>query len=246
MIYLNNVPVNVTTFPDGTSQVWKVEGIHPEINYVKWVFESEAEFVHVMQLAGLLAVEAENAIKTLYMPFLPYGRQDKEISNDTTWAMELLRVCMLSLYDVISTFDAHSEVPGIESISAIPTIQRTLSEVGASAVCYPDAGAKARYDDGLNKASICLEKHQDQSSGDITGMSVSDFSERVFPDSVLIVDDICDGGRTFIEATKLLKETYGPGIDVSLYVSHGIFSKGVDILREAGICNIFTREGRVV
>ena len=46
----------------------------------------------------------------------------------------------------------------------------------------------------------------------------------------LIVDDICDGGRTFLEAAKILKEeTTGK---LFLYVTHGIFSKGIDELLE--------------
>ena len=45
-------------------------------------------------------------------------------------------------------------------------------------------------------------------------------------DNYLIVDDIIDGGRTFIE---LSKELVRKGIDksqINLYVTHGIFSKG--------------------
>jgi len=33
--------------------------------------------------------------------------------------------------------------------------------------------------------------------------------------------------------------------DVALYVSHGIFSKGLEPLREGGIKRIFTKDGEV-
>ncbi len=39
-----------------------------------------------------------------------------------------------------------------------------------------------------------------------------------------IVDDICDGGRTFIELAKTLKEKGAEKI--YLYITHGIFSNG--------------------
>ena len=45
---------------------------------------------------------------------------------------------------------------------------------------------------------------------------------------VLIFDDICDGGRTFIELAKSLKAKGAKKI--SLYITHGIFSKGKDVL----------------
>ena len=45
----------------------------------------------------------------------------------------------------------------------------------------------------------------------------------------MIVDDICDGGRTFTAlATELRNITSGP---IFLYVTHGIFSHGLDVFK---------------
>ena len=41
----------------------------------------------------------------------------------------------------------------------------------------------------------------------------------------VIVDDICDGGRTFIELAKVIKEQK-PDAEIYLIVTHGIFSAG--------------------
>jgi len=58
---------------------------------------------------------------------------------------------------------------------------------------------------------------------------------------VLIVDDICDGGMTF----KLLaRDLLAAGAkEVHPYVTHGIFSKGLDTLKESGIGRFFTYKG---
>jgi ribose-phosphate pyrophosphokinase len=61
---------------------------------------------------------------------------------------------------------------------------------------------------------------------------------------VIIVDDICDGGRTFIELAKVLKSNKVKNI--TLFVTHGIFSKGVDALFENGIDNIITTDTRLI
>lgn len=45
----------------------------------------------------------------------------------------------------------------------------------------------------------------------------------------LITDDICDGGGTFLLTAMALKDR--GAVDVKLYVTHGIFSKGLDIFR---------------
>ena len=45
----------------------------------------------------------------------------------------------------------------------------------------------------------------------------------------VIVDDICDGGRTFIELAKVIKDSR-PTAKIYLVVTHGIFSVGFDFL----------------
>jgi phosphoribosylpyrophosphate synthetase len=48
-------------------------------------------------------------------------------------------------------------------------------------------------------------------------------------DQIWIVDDLCDGGATFISIAKLLRNCFTFG-DLNLYVTHGLFSKGKEEL----------------
>ena len=61
--------------------------------------------------------------------------------------------------------------------------------------------------------------------------------------TILIVDDLCDGGMTFIKSAERLYELEAK--EVHLYVSHGIFSKGLKPLTDSGIKRIFTKDGEV-
>lgn len=56
-----------------------------------------------------------------------------------------------------------------------------------------------------------------------------------------IVDDICDGGRTFIEIAKVLRRKNSGKI--ILMVSHGFFTKGKSVILKH-IDSIFTQSGR--
>ena len=59
-------------------------------------------------------------------------------------------------------------------------------------------------------------------------------------DNVYIVDDICDGGRTFIAlASEIRARNAGA---VYLIVSHGIFSYGEEPLRRGGIDHVYTTD----
>lgn len=51
---------------------------------------------------------------------------------------------------------------------------------------------------------------------------------------------LCDGGRTFTELARALKDR-GAG-RIGLFVTHGIFSRGLDPLFAEGIDDIFTTD----
>lgn len=117
-----------------------------------------------------------------------------------------------------------------------------------SIIVAPDKGAVERANLAA-KALGCTEvlygqKVRNPDNGEILGIGVLKEKEPGNPASVtadpnslaiegkpvLIVDDICDGGRTFIELAKSLR-TYNPA-SIDLYVTHGIFSKGFEVFAE--------------
>ncbi len=49
---------------------------------------------------------------------------------------------------------------------------------------------------------------------------------------VVIVDDLCDGGATFIAEAQYLRK-HIPGIkNLKLFIYHGLFTKGIDIVAD--------------
>ena len=252
MLLVNGHKVNVTVFPDGTSQVWKlseelINSVRNNDMNIVWLFEGEAEFLQLIQLEFLIlnifkreCGENITIDKTLTIPYMPYARQDKEISNTSCFALELF-IKIIECSKSVSTFDVHNPKPfmdrGFEFINEMPydQIKSVILENDIDLIVYPDKGASERYNSFLlEKPFICLDKVRNQLTGEITGLSIKEEDKDKVKGKVLVVDDICDGGRTFIEAAKLLDaEKY-------LYISHGIFSKGVDCLYEAGYNAVYT------
>lgn len=243
MISVNGVEIKPTMFPDGTSQVWKLS---PEVldgNCIVWDFENEGEIMHVMQLTDLMINPPR-----LHCPFLPYGRQDKEVSNESTFALSsFIKIVNCMKIHTFSTVDAHSgEVrkhlrPEIQYANILPAnkIVEAFNLCNAEVVIYPDKGAMERYSKHFSFTEVHADKVRNQLTGAIEGIVVNDI-EAVRGKNVLIVDDICDGARTFIELAKSLN---GVVKNINLYVSHGIFSKGLDVIHDAGISKIFTKSG---
>jgi ribose-phosphate pyrophosphokinase len=251
MIELNGLEIKPTIFPDKTSQVWKTprdffrEGW---IAKIQWTFENESEFMHVAQLVDY--VKSMNAHKiSLFMPYLPYARQDKEVSNESTFALRTFAKLVNSLeLDEVECLDAHSDVAGklINNFkSREPSLAMGLSVVRTKPdiICFPDAGAKTRYSELVKKhnlPTIYADKERDQKTGYIISYEIHG---EVQDKSVILIDDLCDGGMTFILLTKELLKMGAKS--VNLYVTHGIFSKGIGVLKEAGIDQIHTRKGLI-
>lgn len=254
MIAVNNRTITPTVFPDKTSQVWKLDPvlvteIEEGTSIIQWEFENEAELIQVLQLAALCNQISKHGFKAmLLVPFLPYGRQDKEISNETTFALSVFldTLAKSQLFARVATVDAHNsaavEERGMINISANAYLDGVIKLTEPDVICFPDLGATTRGYSTDGRPSLHLDKVRNQSTGEIEGLEYAgemDLTNRV----VLIVDDICDGGRTFIEASKLL---YSKGaFRVCLFTTHGIYSKGVQVLRDAGIKRIFNRKGEV-
>ena len=249
MIILNGFPVNITMFPDNTSQVWKLkEGQIETYNKIKWEYSGEGEFIHLAQLKDLIEVENKPVIayNVLDITYLPYARQDKEIRNNTTFSLNTFAKLLNSLeFDEISILDPHSH-RAIELIknsreyypkqAVLKVIDLTKSDV----VCYPDKGAVCKYSTKYDVQYVYGEKERDAGSGKISNYKLFG---NVEGKNVLIVDDICDGGATFILLATALLNTGAKNI--ALFVSHGIFSKGLRPLKSAWIKRIFTPMGEV-
>jgi ribose-phosphate pyrophosphokinase len=98
----------------------------------------------------------------------------------------------------------------------------------------PDAGAFKKIFDVATKFSIeniiTATKVRDMKTGNILHTDVPGIDQHNDVKYV-IVDDICDGGRTFIEIAKTIHNVR-PTAKIYLVVTHGIFSAGFKSLFE--------------
>lgn len=259
--------IKPTKFPDGTSQVWKLDLDDYKYNSVKviWDFEEESELIWINQLICLLYQE-KIEIEELYIPYLPYGRQDKDVSNDLTFAREVfLEILLKEHVGKLSTLDAHSEHPAIHSYKPFDYIDDSIVDFSDTphspydvVLVFPDAGAYDRYyntyKDGWQ--TIVLDKVRDQKTGWITSLKLDESRTTFKTDErrgirhfrpvtykFLIIDDIADGGATFIRASKFLHEHYKCA--VGLYVTHGIYSKGFEEMIDSGISKFYTTQSLI-
>ncbi|HEY9758516.1 MAG TPA: hypothetical protein V6C97_25345 [Oculatellaceae cyanobacterium] len=197
----------------------------------------------VSALKGCLISHSESEPSkriALVLPYLPYARADRRFVEGDCFGLETFAHVVNGLEIDVYCLDAHSSkapdlVRRLHSLTPELLIQQAirhnLTAHGAEklTLLFPDEGAKKRYGElsqSLSLGALHCSKVRDKVTGKLSKFSVPEKHEFTTA-NVLLIDDICDGGGTFIGIAEALK---GHDLRLSLYVTHGIFSKGLEPL----------------
>lgn len=196
---------------------------------------TSADFMRLAMIADAVD-RAYGVPKYLRCPYVPYARQDRVCNPGEALGAKVICSMINAMgFAGVEIWDAHSDVvPAVldRCVNIAPKrFVANIADIGPETVFVsPDAGAIKRVMGAAAKHGneiVFAEKVRDTKTGNIVNTTVH--SGHVGNRDFLIVDDICDGGRTFVElAAKLHPLTNGR---ILLYVTHGIFSKGLDVFR---------------
>lgn len=179
----------------------------------------------------------------LYIPYCIGGRSDRKFqAGGINYIKTVIAPIINSQnFDEVRVMDPHSDVleaciNNFTKYNNYDLIHTSLKDIynedidNKDKVCLvsPDAGAYKKIFDVAKffkiKSIITASKVRDLDTGKIlkTEIPLIDNNDNM---KYVIVDDICDGGRTFIELAKVIKEQK-PDAEIYLIVTHGIFSAG--------------------
>jgi len=171
--------------------------------------------------------------------YFPYARQDRVCNPGEAHALKVAATMINSLnLERVTIFDPHSDVTkallnNCTVISNHEFVLKAVAQINCTDlwVMAPDQGAYKKVFELAKSDSFAgflfAIKDRDPKTMQIKDIQIQGDAKGK---SILIVDDICDGGRTFLELGKALKSQGAEKI--YLYVSHGIFSYGVESLSE--------------
>ncbi|MBL7919857.1 MAG: ribose-phosphate pyrophosphokinase [Bacteroidia bacterium] len=198
---------------------------------------------------------AVNAIRNMYVnyievfiPYIPYARQDRVMVQGEPLSIKVFANILNSLnLNKVIVFDAHSDVStalinNCHNTANYEMVNDFIGKVKLTdfVLVSPDLGAYKKVDklaQKINyKGNIATGiKVRDLATGQIIKSDVN--TDNLNGKACIVVDDICDGGRTFIELATALKAKNGG--DLYFIASHGIFShNALDRLKEAGYKNV--------
>ncbi|SDD57516.1 ribose-phosphate diphosphokinase [Pedobacter soli] len=173
----------------------------------------------------------------LFIPYFPAARQDRVMVPGEPLTVKVYADIINALgLDNVTVFDPHSEVtPALLNNCTVITnhvfIQEVVAQIGEGVrLISPDGGALKKIykvSEFLGGAEVVeCSKSRDVKTGKLSGFKV--YADDLKGTDCLIVDDICDGGGTFIGLAEELKNKNAGKL--YLAISHGIFSKGFNEL----------------
>ena len=187
----------------------------------------------------------------LCIPYFPFSREDKPKFNAQSIAIPSTLSTFCTYLDslgftTITTIDVHSPIIHsffknciLQDISLDATLSNSnqslninyLSTAKDLLLVFPDAGSLQRYSyiKTINQP-VSFNKVRNQSTGKITSSSIN-FDINILKNykKVLVFDDICDGGSTFVHVGNQLLPNISAGAELSLYTTHGMYTSKPNI-----------------
>lgn len=204
MLKLNKKEVIFGNFPNGEAYL-PVQVLNTRAyNKIIWLYQGDYEFFQLALLQNYLLSQMQKSV--LEVLYLPHSRMDR--TNDD-YAVSLFTSANLinSMgFDQVLINEPHSDVSlaVVDHSSAFPwcafNIDKVIKSCGTTSLFFPDAGAAKRYN--FEKPYAVGHKLRDFKTGTITAFQLTG----TVWDKVLIVDDMCSKGGTFVHSSKLLKE----------------------------------------
>lgn len=244
MIWVNGKEITQDHFSAGELKIKLFGNGRSRVDLV-WHYENDAEFFTVACIREYYATQ--DCI--LYLPYLPHARMDRVKNPEDVFTLKTFAHLINSLnFERVYVWDAHSNVgPALidrcHDVNALTWIQEAITQLGHAkdSIClfFPDEGAQKRYGTMFpDYAQAFGIKKRNWETGKIEGYMIVG-EDIVKGKNVLIIDDICSYGNTFIKAAEAVRAA--GAIDISLYITHceDAISKG-DIFKNNLFEKVFT------
>lgn len=247
----SNLPHKTFNFPVGEMQVTLKDVIALDLS-MTFTFEKNEDIIELLLFCDA-AKRQNHRLAQITIPYIPFGRQDRCNQPGEAFSLKVFCDLINSLnFDSVVVHDPHSDVaPALLNRCTVHEQHELLDPLILNHVpepfylVAPDAGALKKTHKLAKHLSLvhpCLgviesSKIRDTKTGDITGTVVHQAKLDTYTVNTnlygadlityVIVDDIIDGGRTFIELAKELRSLGAENIH--LYATHGFFTKGKQV-----------------
>lgn len=241
------IPVTVSVYPDGALGV-NISGVS------NCTFESatvtvmpENKVAHVIELLMLFfSALRHNKITikeiALSIPYMPYARADRVFNDGDGYPLQTFLNSLNAFgFSRIYTIDLHNKnelydmyLPNLIEFQQheLPSLKHALKWGNYDLIIAPDKGAKPKikklYESKVvDSIPLLTATKERDSNGRIKSVTFdSRYLNIHHVERILIIDDILDGGGTYLPLIETIKALQ-PKANIDIHVSHLIASDGL-------------------
>jgi ribose-phosphate pyrophosphokinase len=199
---------------------------------VRLHYENDADLLYLVRVKRSLDDHVRSNRTELVIDYMPYSRMDRQTGDD--FSLKYVAELINSLaFDRVLVLEPHSDVTTAlldrcEFVNPAATwllkaaLERIDFDAGRDFLFFPDAGAQKRYGElGEKYRHLVGFKHRgDHGKLDAGYQIMGEGQEAIAADTkIVIVDDLCSYGGTFVKARWALKSAFGTE-NIYLVVTH--------------------------
>lgn len=243
----SDIKYRVDVFPDGEpSLVIESELNHKTIEQVRITTRLSSMNDVFVLLQAVDILNRHGLDFNVYITYLMSMRMDRVMDWNRPYSLNVMTNILKPALQghEIYVFEPHSkktlDLLGASEYTTALTYMRqsimmqTRSHLASdpNIIVYPDAGARSRYK--VTDDSVCFEKKRDLATGNIIGLDFCDNEDKEtikYAKNIVVVDDLCDGGGTFVGVAKKIREV-NPTANLVIVVAHAVNPVGIKNLSE--------------
>lgn len=230
MIKVNGEKIEVVKFPNGESLI-KNTGVLKDIKQLEDAIEMTLKFENDEDLMHMIFIKKHldemNLDTILKIPYLPYSRMDRTEGKNVFTLKYICSLINNLNFKKVIVYEPHSDVSTAlldrcevvnSTLEYLEKLTQILNFNSDDYIFFPDQGAEKRYSKHVKGFNLLTGiKERDFETGWIKKLDV--VGEKPNKDfRVIILDDLCSRGGTFMMSAKKLKELGAK--EIYLVVTH--------------------------
>lgn len=209
-----NIDLTKTYFPEGNLVVW-----------LKFCYDVDTVSRDLMDLFFVSAhLKSKGFIIKLSLGYAPFSRMDRTKHGNEVFTLKHFADLINKMgFAEVYILDPHSDVTpalfnNVRVSYPISEVEYLVKKLKIDFVCYPDSGALKKYSSIYEYPFIYGVKNRDWKTGKITSFEINTCGHDLKGKNILIVDDICSKGGTFVATADALMPL---GVkEINLFVTH--------------------------
>lgn len=228
----SDIPYHIDSYPDGEKHL-VIEGHdwnkNKYINVITRIASMDDLFI-LIQAYNVLYHE-DVKICNLLLTYVLGARCDRRFSLGEAIDANIIQNLIVTKVDAkhIYTLDYHSSLNYVSDWRDLKVFPKEINP-NAYLLVYPDKGAYDRFESVEGMSPFCVGFKVRDDSGIRIELDKPHYRDRV-DSEIMVVDDLCDAGGTFIVLADILKQKF-PNKKKNIFITHAIQKIGIERMAE--------------